>query len=869
MVSIAPSGHLLVDVRPSEGSAADVVVPFARGVGHGILHLALEHLNAPLPPALVWLRELGRTFLTLACAIHDLEAQRDRLRVPAPGDELRALADAAPPMPGSEYIDATVLERWWQELEQAFVDELREWDGPVTAFLGAHGSVWNLVGRVCFHLAENKRDEERPFAFLATYSTRVSAKAKVQHAPLGQAVRESGSAADKRALLALLLPVERAAKESALVREMYESGELWEPLAWTPKEAHRFLKEVPRLEATGIVVRVPDWWKKRPRPQVAVRIGENSPSRVGLDALLDFKVGITLDGEELSEAEWRALRASSGLQLVRGRWVEIDRERLDQLLAHWKTAQRGARDGLTFIEGMRLLAGAQMEAEARTADPTRDWSQVIAGGWLADTLRELREPAPVQDGRLRAELRPYQQIGAGWLRHLSTLGLGACLADDMGLGKTIQVLALIAALDAPQRTHLLVVPASLIANWQREIERFAPRLRVVIAHGSQPPSQPTEETDLVITTYGTLSRLPWFLERTWDLVILDEAQAIKNAAAKQTRACKQLRARARIALTGTPVENRLGDLWSIFDFLNPGLLGSAKTFAAFTKKLAATGDFAPLRRLVQPYILRRLKSDRRIIADLPDKTEVAAYCALTKAQAALYQQAVDDLRAQLAAKREGIERRGAILASLLRLKQICNHPSHWLRDESWAANASGKFARLAELCDSIAAKQEKVLVFSQFRETSEPLARFLADVFEREGLVLHGGTAVKDRQRLVDRFQNDENVPFFVLSVKAGGTGLNLTAASHVIHFDRWWNPAVENQATDRAYRIGQHKNVLVHKLICRGTVEERIDELIDSKKSLSREILEGGGETLLTELDDAELLRVVSLDIDRALPES
>ena len=868
MLSILPSGHVRLDPLPSQELARGLVRSFERGVGHGILHLALEQLDAPLPPHLAWLRELGRVFLTCVCATYDLETQRERLRFAPPGDELHTLADAVPPMPGSEYVDAPLVERLWQDVERAFAAELREWDGPVATFLSARGPLWNLVGRVCFHLAENKRDEERPFAFLATYSTRVSKKAKVQHAPLGEAVREAGSTVDKRTLLALLAPVERAARESALVRELYDSGELWDPLAWTPSEAHRFLKEVPRLEAAGIVVRVPDWWKKRPRPQVAVRVGEKAPSKLGLDALLDFSVGVMLDGEELTEAEWRALRNSSGLQLVRGRWVEIDRERLDQLLAHWKTAQKSARAGLTFIEGMRLLAGAQPEAEALASDGERDWSQVLAGGWLGETLRSLREPTPLVDGKICAELRPYQQIGAGWLRHLSTLGLGACLADDMGLGKTIQVLALLVALDTPKRTHLLVVPASLIANWQREIERFAPGLRVAIAHASEPASRPIDETDLVITTYGTLSRLPWLFERAWDLVILDEAQAIKNPGAKQTRACKELKARARIALTGTPVENRLGDLWSIFDFVNPGLLGSAKVFNAFTKRLAATGDFAPLRRLVQPYILRRLKSDKRIIADLPDKTEVAAYCSLTRAQIALYRDAVDDLRAELAVKRGGIERRGAILTSLLRLKQICNHPSHWLRDGDWAADASGKFARLAEIGESIAAKQEKVLVFSQFRETSEPLARFLAGVFEREGLVLHGGTPVKERQRLVDRFQSDESVPFFVLSVKAGGTGLNLTAASHVIHFDRWWNPAVENQATDRAHRIGQRKNVLVHKLICRGTVEERIDELIESKKSLSREILEGGGEALLTELDDSELMRIVSLDIARALPE-
>jgi SNF2 family DNA or RNA helicase len=485
----------------------------------------------------------------------------------------------------------------------------------------------------------------------------------------------------------------------------------------------------------------------------------------------------------------------------------------------------------------------------------------------------LRDPARAQAAAgLKTSLRPYQEIGLAWLRLLSSLGLGACLADDMGLGKTIQVLALLLDLQRRAGNHLLVVPASLIANWQAEIARFAPSLSVIIAHPSvEDPSAITpervSEVDLVITTYGTVARVAWLQERGWDTVILDEAQAIKNPGAKQTRAIKALRARVRLALTGTPVENRLGDLWSIFDFLNPGLLGTAKIFGSFTKRLAASGDYSPLRSLVRPYILRRLKTDRSVIADLPDKTEVPAYCSLTKIQAALYQDAVDALKQQLSTV-TGIQRRGLILAFLMRFKQICNHPSHWLGDGQWAPAASGKLARLGEICESIAAKQEKVLVFSQFREITEPLAAHLQTVFQRGGLVLHGETPIKQRQKLVDRFQTDDELPFFVLSVKAGGTGLNLTAASHVIHFDRWWNPAVENQATDRAYRIGQKRNVLVHKLICRGTIEERIDEMIEAKKGLSREVLDGGGEALLTEMGDAELIRLVSLDIHRALAE-
>jgi len=375
--------------------------------------------------------------------------------------------------------------------------------------------------------------------------------------------------------------------------------------------------------------------------------------------------------------------------------------------------------------------------------------------------------------------------------------------------------------------------------------------------------------DLVITSYGSLLRIPWLATTAWRLAVLDEAQAIKNPQAKQTRAAKKLVARARIALTGTPIENRLGDLWSIFDFINPGLLGSAKAFTGYTKRLADTphNPYGPLRDLVRPYILRRLKTDKSVISDLPDKTEVKAFCPLSRKQAALYQQAVKELTERLE-DAEGINRKGLVLASLMRLKQICNHPSQWLGDGAWAEDDSGKWARLRELGEVIAAKQEKALVFTQFREVTAPLASFLGGVFGRPGLVLHGDTEVKKRKDLVKRFQEDESVPFFVLSLKAGGTGLNLTAASHVVHFDRWWNPAVENQATDRAFRIGQTKNVLVHKFVCRGTVEEKIDALIESKKQLSSALLEGGAELNLTELTDEELLKLVALDFNAAMKE-
>ena len=892
---LTPHGSLILGqtgedtaLEPERGSRLEQA--FARGSGHGLLSLGAGEVGTALPPVLSYWRELGTRYVTALCALPGIGEGGTKSPVPIPADgELEKLAAAAPPMTGAEYLNARVLADLWRATDAAFEAELAQAKLSVQEFLKARHPAWNLVGRVHFNLAENRKDEEAPFAFLATYTTRLSAAAKAQHLPLGKALQEYAGAKNRERLLSLLMPVQRAAERCPWLKAMVDAGEIFHPLRWRPQQAVQFLRDVPALEGAGVVVRMPASWRmNRPaRPQVKATVGGKAPSQLGMDALLDFQMEVTLDGESLSPAEVKRLLAQSdGLAFIRGKWVEVDLERLNRTLEQFETIERrAAADGLSFGEAMRMLAGAGISGDGAAEQADIDWSQTVAGPWLAETLAALRRPEGLSRAdpgpSLRGTLRPYQSAGVQWLYLFTQLGLGACLADDMGLGKTIQVLSLLLVLKnrvGPQRTpSLLVAPASLLANWAAEIARFAPSLKAVVAHPSAPPgdklkmdgSDDLTDIDLIITSYGFLARTPWLETTPWRLVVLDEAQAIKNPAAKQTRLVKKLKAETRIALTGTPIENRLGDLWSIFDFINPGLLGSSKAFSSFVKRLADRTDnpYGPLRDLVRPYILRRMKTDKSIIADLPDKTEVNVFCPLSRRQAALYQQAVQDLARQLEDV-DGMQRRGIVLAFLMRFKQICNHPSHWLGDGAWAEEDSGKLARLRDIAEVLTSRQEKALVFTQFKETTAPLAAFLGSVFGRRGLVLTGETDVKKRKDLVRQFQEDESVPFFVLSLKAGGAGLNLTAASHVIHFDRWWNPAVENQATDRAFRIGQSKNVLVHKFICRGTVEDKIDQMIESKRQLAGDLLGGGADVLLTEMKDAELLKLVALDLNAAMKE-
>jgi non-specific serine/threonine protein kinase len=820
-------------------------------------------------------------------------------------------------MGGHEHLNVEVLQQLWESLGGHIWKEggwaPRQW-------LQKQNRSWQRVGKLVIHLSENLEDLEHPFFLKVDYVAALtgrgglvfmndpslkewlSSEAQVHWVSdslkdalsdfvdkLRSAAQKSGDLSSCSDSVMNCIRRSNGADEIQLGRAGAKgSYHLGRNHPWTAEQAFKLLLEVSRLEGRGFELVVPEWWIARQsrRLKALVTVGDQKTQNLGMKALLDFSVKLTIGDEELSEEELRAVLASSSrLVRVKDKWVAVDQERLKALLIRWEALRQGEfAKGIPLFKAMRLLSGFDLENAPPSADnEIGERTRVVPGAWLETTLAGMRDPAKLQDRPadpdLLAALRPYQETGVGWLRFMSNLGLGACLADDMGLGKTIQVLALLLRLkregreadpeSVPQR-HLLVVPASLIGNWTEEIRRHAPSLSVVCVHPSEMSAADQEAIaadpgsrllghDVVLTSYGMVPRLAWLSAISWDLMILDEAQAVKNAGSKQSQATKKLAARARIALTGTPVENRLADLWSLFDFLNPGLLGSAKAFNRYLKE--AKDQVGPLRVLTRPYILRRLKTDKAVIEDLPDKIETRAFCALSTDQAALYQRLVKDLKDRVE-QTEGIQRRGIILAAIQHFKQICNHPAQWCGNGAYDESESGKFQRLRELCEQIAELQEKVLVFTQYRELTTPLEAFLSGIFGRQGLVLHGGTPVGERHSIVEAFQLQNGPPFFVLSLKAGGTGLNLTEAAHVIHFDRWWNPAVENQATDRAHRIGQKKTVMVHKLLCRGTIEERIDELIEAKTGLARELLEQGLEKRLTEMGNEELLNFVALDI-------
>ena len=863
-IHLTPAGHLLLDGEPVAGEMLARVI----GGNHAETAMGLRYLKRVLGEYLHRLVETAGT-------CHDTGDDavfRQALPTQAEAD---MAAMAMPPVTGSEYWNGELLRGLCLAVESLLREGMRVDGSDLLTQCRRLIPGWQDVGKLSLHLAENKADTTgtHPFAFMVSFIYS-SQDGKQRHLPFADALRlYSGN---QEAMKLLLQPLEQVAVEGSFVAELLATRRIFSPCAWTGEEAFRFLQEAERCRAAGMVVRVFNLWKtKSARPALRVTLDKKG-AKLGAKEMLSCDISVLLGGEPITRAELEALAKGAGqLVQLRGEWVELDPGRVNALLKQWKNAEAMARSGVTFAEGLRALAGGGWDF-SRFPD-----TEFSAGGGLKGVLESFRSPAgiklPALPGKLGGILRPYQQDGVRFLWGSVQSGLGVCLADDMGLGKTLQVLTLLALLKKKGSLKgmpaLLVLPATLLSNWRSEAAKFTPQLKTGILHPSalsaeeramveEAPAEFLSRYDVVLTSYGIAARMESLQELEFPIVVADEAQAIKTASSNRSQAVRCLKSPCRIALTGTPVENSYADLWSLFDFINPGLLGSRTAFKEFTAALG--DDYSPLRRLVRPFILRRLKTDKSIISDLPDKTEVKENCLLGKKQAALYLKCQDQMKEQLEAEDlSPMQRRGLVLSYLMRFKQICNHPDQFTGTGDYSPKASGKFMRLAELAETVASRQEKMLVFTQFREMTGPLHDFLAQCFGRQGLVLHGGTPVKRRAALVDEFQREGGAPFFVISLKAGGTGLNLTAANHVVHFDRWWNPAVENQASDRAYRIGQKRNVLIHPFICEGTIEERIDQLLEEKQQAADLILDGGGEKLLTEMDTDELMALVGLNLN------
>jgi SNF2 family DNA or RNA helicase len=646
----------------------------------------------------------------------------------------------------------------------------------------------------------------------------------------------------------------------------------------TLDEAYRFLKESAfLLRESGFGVLVPSWWGNQDSSfglklhVTPARDSQRITSSLGLDTIVSFDWQVALGSESIGREEFLELvKMKLPLVQVRGRWVELQGRQVEEVLAVMRS--QPSRAEMPLRDVLQLGLGRRRERKLPV-------SCLDAEGWIDEFLNKLTGSEPMAQlsppTDFKGELRPYQVTGLSWLAFLSRWGLGACLADDMGLGKTIQVLALLLHQKQQgglKKPFLLICPTSVVSNWRKEAERFAPSLRVLIHHGlgrrgGKSFARAAVRHDIVVSTYSLLHRdLEHLRGVDWDGLVLDEAQNIKNPAAKQTQALRRLHAPTRIALTGTPVENRLSELWSIMEFLNRGYLGSQlsfrRDFSVPIERYRNPEVIEELHRLVQPFVLRRLKTDPRVIKDLPEKNEMKLFCSLTREQATLYEAVVRESLKTID-RAEGMERKGEVLAALTRLKQVCNHPAHYLSDRSRLDKRSGKLSRLTEMLEEVLAEGDRALVFTQFAKMGSLLQHHLREALSTEVLFLHGGVPAGQREKMITRFQEDPAGPsIFVLSLKAGGFGLNLTQARHVFHFDRWWNPAVEDQATDRVFRIGQTRSVAVYKYICAGTVEERIDELIEKKKALAGMVIRTA-EEWLTELSTADLRDLLVLRHD------
>ncbi|MDW7662616.1 MAG: DEAD/DEAH box helicase, partial [Bacillota bacterium] len=683
-----------------------------------LYHLGFLKKEKWFSPSIEYLHHIAEMLITKLSRQSDIEFSRDAIMVELTEDELYRLKEELPFVTGMEFVDEYWLQSLWNALLSVFRFEIKTFDGTVERYFTENNSKINVVGRVFFHLVESN-EGQYPFAFMATYSTKPVKSKRAVHTPLKNALSEFEG--DEKKLLSLISTVIKAAEKSTFISELLESGELFAPLKLTAEEAYIILRELGIYEEAGIMCRVPDWWRKSKNSiRLSVTVGEKGPSKIGLDAIMDFHPTINFGDDMISEQELRSyLEMAEGLVQYKGKWVEIDKNKIEAVLSAFdKVKDLTKNEILSIGDAMRLELNIDKLLDLK-ADEIE--VSISNGQWLKVMKENLVHPDKIEKietaKSFHANLRAYQETGYQWLNQMAQFGFGACLADDMGLGKTVQMIAFLEKRRAVGNVQaLLILPASLIGNWQKEIENFAPEMPYQVLHKSDLKSSEKleikEGSFLYITTYGMALRLEALKDRHWDYLILDEAQAIKNPGTKQTKAIKAIPAKMKIAMTGTPIENKLSDLWSLFDFLNQGLLGTAKEFTDFTKKLNDNAiGYAKLRRMIQPFILRRLKTDKSIIADLPDKLEMNAYTTLSKKQSALYKQLIEQISEKLVVS-EGIERKGLVLSSIMKFKQICNHPDQYLGREDYKSEHSGKFEQLKAICEVIHEKRERVIIFT-------------------------------------------------------------------------------------------------------------------------------------------------------------
>ena len=786
-------------------------------------------------PSLIFLRALSELFIDGLLHVPELELLRDKAMADIADDDILSLLDDAPYMIGSSFLSIRWARLQLERLREVYARDITSFTGSVDLYFSGKRKDLVVPSRVFFHLVEYP-EGAKPFAFMATYST-LGDDGKVRHYPLRYARTEYGN--DKEKLASLVAAIRRISSESRFIASLVDSGDIFYPLMLDADEAYSFLHDVPLYEAAGIICRVPPWWKNRRGSMI--ELGVRNGGYFSRSVLLTLVPDMVYEGLRISEEEARALLSEAeGLRFYKGRWIEVDHKRLRALVSDFERLKGRKADPVSLIRAESGLAGSDVTAPVRFS----------SRGWIAECASSVLKDRTIPRS-FNGTLRGYQEEGYLWLTAMARMGLGVCLADDMGLGKTVEMLAFLLRMkEEGTKSVLLIVPLSLLSNWEHEIRRFAPSLDYLILYGKNRSRD--DFPFLTVSTYQMATKNKAVVDKEWDIIVLDEAQAIKNAGTAQSKRIKALKKGVGIAMTGTPIENDLMNLHSIFSFLSPGLLGSAESFRRLVRDDGRV-RFSGIRRAISPFILRRVKTDRSIIHDLPEKLETDVMVSLGKEQIVLYREIVSELE-EGPSSFSSFEEKGMLLRTLLRLKQVCNHPAQLLGDGDYSIERSGKFLALRDLAASLAENRERVLVFTQFRTMIPPLDDLLFSVFGKRGLTISGETGERQRAERVELFQGGE-IPYMVLSLRAAGVGLNLTAASSVIHFDRWWNPAVENQATDRAFRIGQERNVSVYRFVTADTIEERISDMLSDKQALADGVIGDASASILSRLSPDEII--------------